>query len=161
MTPKAVGSTTPPSPTATTFSTTSVVDSGCAKRRGSSYNTPEEFAAALKRLNAKAAVVPTSAARPPMADPGRRNFRPSAGGQNYTLTSRVSNANGAWRHLLVEVDRERGAVIYVDGRGTAADVSGSMPRSSLANGGDFFVGGGRGCRTLLARSTSSVRVEAP
>ncbi|MFQ3587725.1 MAG: LamG-like jellyroll fold domain-containing protein [Fimbriimonadaceae bacterium] len=75
---------------------------------------------------------------------GRPRVRVTAGGQSYTLTSRASIANGAWRHLVVEVDRERGAVIYVDGRRTAADVSGAMPRVSLANGGDFFVGGGPG-----------------
>jgi hypothetical protein len=52
--------------------------------------------------------------------------------------------DGAWHHLLVEVDRREDKRIrfYVDGRQVGADSEGAVPgpETSLSNTGDFLVG---------------------
>ncbi len=63
-----------------------------------------------------------------------------AGGRQMTVSGKTALNDGAWHHLLAEVDREAGRmVLYVDGRADAA-AAGPGP-VSLANTADFYVGG--------------------
>ncbi len=51
-------------------------------------------------------------------------------------------ADGAWRHLFIEVDRDNGLNAFINGETAQLKIEGSMPRGSLSNQGDFLVGGG-------------------
>jgi hypothetical protein len=53
--------------------------------------------------------------------------------------------DGAWHHVLVEVDRDAGRImIYVDGQDVSGDRSGDLPAASVSldNDSDFVVGEG-------------------
>ncbi|MGF1632367.1 MAG: LamG domain-containing protein [Phycisphaerae bacterium] len=63
-------------------------------------------------------------------------------GATYTATARAAINDGAWHHVIIEVDRNAGARLYVDGREVELAAEGRMPGGSLANAADFYVGGG-------------------
>ena len=48
--------------------------------------------------------------------------------------------NGDWHHLVVEVDRDAGVRMYVDGVAIAVDGGSPVPLGSLHNDGDYVVG---------------------
>lgn len=67
-----------------------------------------------------------------------------AAGHFLTAVSDTPLSDGAWSHLLVEVDRTAGVRFHVNGVTATATTSGDMPSGSLANPADFLVGGGPG-----------------
>ena len=73
---------------------------------------------------------------------GRVRFALRAGGEDVAvLTSEAVLADGRWRHVVAEVDREaRTLTLYVDGE-VAASAAGVTGEVSLANGSDFYVAG--------------------
>jgi len=63
---------------------------------------------------------------------------------SYTLTSATSVKDGAWHHVLAEVDRGSGkANLYIDGALSNGASNGSLP-SNLSNSSSFYVGRGSG-----------------
>jgi hypothetical protein len=64
--------------------------------------------------------------------------------------STTAVADGEWHHVIAEADRDDvdGLHIYIDGAAADDALSGSVSRSSLANSGDFLVGGGPGSEAL-------------
>lgn len=63
-----------------------------------------------------------------------------SGGNCVEVQSRAEIADGKWRHLVVEADREKETLrIYIDGK-LDAEGTGIGP-GSLENSGDLFVGG--------------------
>ena len=80
-----------------------------------------------------------------------------AGGQKSELASGVIIADGAWHHVIAEVDRTAGqATIYTDGRLSIQGKLSLAAGASLSNHADLVVGKGfAGCLEYLriARST--------
>ena len=66
------------------------------------------------------------------------------GGKDWVQKSTASVADGAWHHVLAEVDRASGVVtIYLDGKvATTGAVAGLATTASLDNESDFIVGEG-------------------
>ncbi|MFW6286515.1 MAG: LamG-like jellyroll fold domain-containing protein [Candidatus Sumerlaeota bacterium] len=72
---------------------------------------------------------------------GQPVFRVAGGGQSAEVTADTPLADGQWHHLLAECSREdRKMTLYIDGK-EAARADGPGAQVSLANQGDFFVGG--------------------
>ncbi len=78
-------------------------------------------------------------------------------GETLSLTGTTAIADGAWHHVLVELDRATGMQLYIDGDIAAANSSGNIPAGSLANDADFLVGGGPD-QSHLAVSLAYLRV---
>ncbi len=67
-----------------------------------------------------------------------------SGGETSLLKGETRIADGDWKHILAEVDREKGtARIYLDGELDAEAKITLSTEASLANTGDFFVGKGQ------------------
>ncbi len=77
-------------------------------------------------------------------DNGQIMLSLDAGGQDsYTLQTEASLADGKWKHLLVDVDRQKGVTFYIDGAKSSSIIQkGTMPdpSTSLSNQADFIVG---------------------
>ncbi len=71
-----------------------------------------------------------------------------AEGVELTATANAAIADGQWVHLIVEVDRRGDVAFYANGRRMEVQVTGRMPTDTLANEGDFLVGGGPGAEPL-------------
>ncbi|MDA3963080.1 MAG: hypothetical protein PF961_20025 [Planctomycetota bacterium] len=90
---------------------------------------------------------------------GRPAVQILAGGAEVVQAATARIDDGAWHHVLAEVDRAAGRItIYVDGVDATGDRSGSMPAASVSldNQADFVVGDGvRGALDYLrvARGT--------
>jgi len=65
------------------------------------------------------------------------------GGTRMTATG-PAIADAQYRHLFLEIDRENGVSLYINGQPAEVSLEGDMPSGSLSNEGDFFVGGGNG-----------------
>lgn len=73
---------------------------------------------------------------------GRLHFvARDANGTTLTATSESALTLGAWHHVVAELDRTHGPALYLDGRRLALRLAGAVPTGSLANAGDFYVGG--------------------
>ncbi|TVR49346.1 MAG: hypothetical protein EA425_12430 [Puniceicoccaceae bacterium] len=81
---------------------------------------------------------------------GRPRLRLTDGQNSLTAAAAVDLANGEWRHLVAEVDRERGVRFYVDGRAVETRTTGTLPQGSLSNPTAFYVGGGPDLEHLAA-----------
>jgi hypothetical protein len=89
-----------------------------------------------------------------------------SGGAKATVLSTLKVNDGAWHHVIGEVDRAAGkAVIYVDGKVAGqGKLDGFAKDTSLANTADLVVGKGlvgaidflRICRSTLAESKTSI-----
>lgn len=80
-----------------------------------------------------------------MVDGGRPALQILGGGAKAVQTASVRIDDGAWHHVLVEVDRDDGRItIHVDGQDVSGDRSGDLPAAaiSLDNDSDFVVGDG-------------------
>ncbi len=88
-----------------------------------------------------------------------------------TVTASPKLGDGAWHHVIAEVDRSSGISFYVDGKKADVSVNGPMPDKniSLSNSGDFLVGKDskgnhlavsidfmRVCRSTLKSSRTSI-----
>lgn len=62
-----------------------------------------------------------------------------ADGAHAMVRSHVAITDGAWHHLIAEVDRQGGLQLYIDGK--AASDAVPAVAGSLSNAGDFLVGG--------------------
>ncbi len=101
---------------------------------------------------------------------GGVTFSIGAGGTTAALASGAIVADGAWHHVLAEVDRHANSgTIYTDGVATAHGAMALPDGSSLANDGDLLVGKGpdgasyrgaiaflRIARATLAESKTSI-----
>ncbi|MFW5844857.1 MAG: LamG-like jellyroll fold domain-containing protein, partial [Planctomycetota bacterium] len=97
-------------------------------------------------------------------DGGAAVLRLSDGDAELTATG-PKLARGVWSHLVVEVYRDGGVRMALDGEPARVSSDGSMPGGSLSNGADFVVGDGlaatfdylRVCRGTLedARTTAA------
>jgi hypothetical protein len=89
-----------------------------------------------------------------------------SGGATTSANATARVDDGAWHHVLVEVDRAAGrAAFYVDGRAAGEAALDAIARdASLANTADFVVGKGlngaidflRVCRSTLAGSKTTI-----
>ena len=71
---------------------------------------------------------------------GKAEFVISGEGQKASLRSKTDVADGRWRHVIAEADRQtRTMALYVDGKLDAQGVG--LGPVSLGNDGDLFVGG--------------------
>ncbi|MFW5844606.1 MAG: laminin G domain-containing protein [Planctomycetota bacterium] len=82
-----------------------------------------------------------------------------AGQDAHTVTG-PAIADGAWHHILVEVDRQQGVRMYVDGASVAVERSGSMVTDSLSNASDFVVGADLAATIDFLRVTRSTLADA-
>ncbi len=96
---------------------------------------------------------------------GGVSFSVAAGGARGEVASGARIADGAWHHVLAELDREAGVVrIHTDGVRTAEAPMAIAAGASLANGADLVVGQGfsgsleflRIARSSLAESRTSI-----
>jgi hypothetical protein len=75
---------------------------------------------------------------------GKPVLRLNSGSQTYTVTMNRAINDGKWHHLVVEVDRVGTVSTFLNGQAVAAMGVGTMPKGSLSNASDFYVGGGTG-----------------
>lgn len=81
---------------------------------------------------------------------GQLRLRLRNGGKDFYSLVGGQISDGKWHHVLVDVDRNQGATIYLDGKAVSGKPSGSMATALLANTADFQVGGGPGAEHLAA-----------
>jgi hypothetical protein len=72
---------------------------------------------------------------------GKAVFGLGAGGKKAELTGGSGIADGAWHHVLAEIDRADGRMtLYVDGKKDAQGQAGFADEASMDNHADFYVG---------------------
>lgn len=80
---------------------------------------------------------------------GRPSLRLRSGGADvYSANAKTAINDGAWHHLIAEVDRTQGAKLYLDGVEIPVETIGALPAGSLSNAADLLVGGGPGAQPL-------------
>ncbi|NGO38548.1 hypothetical protein G4L39_03925 [Limisphaera ngatamarikiensis] len=83
-----------------------------------------------------------------VTEEGRLRFEVGPEGAGFRVESETRVNDGRWHHVLAEADRERRRLtLYLDGR-VAGEAAGPDDSMSLANEGDFYVGGTPGGRWL-------------
>lgn len=100
-----------------------------------------------------------------VGDDGAPQLLLQAGDAQARTSSTAAVNDGAWHHVIAEVDRAAGNVtFYVDGKAAGSGPLGIAKDASLANTADFVVGQGfagaldflRVCRSTLAESKTSI-----
>jgi len=91
---------------------------------------------------------------------GKVRLRLRSGGADVAKrTSAVAINDGAWHHVIAEVDRSaaQGIRIYIDGKVSNGAFEGIMPTGSLSNTADLLLGGGPG-KTHFAGAFDFLRI---
>jgi hypothetical protein len=92
---------------------------------------------------------------------GRPALRIRMGGMDLmTVVGNVSVSDGAWHHVIAELDRAKGVTLYVDGTAAAAVVVDSPITGTLANESDFVVGEELACEIDFLRVARGTLADA-
>jgi hypothetical protein len=92
-------------------------------------------------------------------DKGRVVFQVASRGEKTDLATREAINDGAWHHVLAEMDRATGRMtVYLDGRQSAERTSSLAPDASLDSHADFFVGSRDGKRDFFVGALDFARV---
>jgi hypothetical protein len=90
---------------------------------------------------------------------GRAVFQIASRGEENGLATREAIHDGAWHHVLAEIDRASGRMtVYLDGKPSAPRKSSLAPDASLDNRSDSLVGTRDGKRDFFLGTLDFVRV---